>query len=203
MENSNPSMEKNPAESSTSAPSKKTSLAHTLRFRFEDELSSDEAESSTRSNTNGRESTTSDHDDHQSNQEILYEETITASDWPQMNYVLQRVLELRHPIFTNMVCSTLKGNYVNLSKQKFASHVVEKCLMTFGTEDVLEELVSFDKLWQIAGDQYENYVIKRALQIGKCCDDSLCICKAQIVISTKSSWSGSSKTWTNSELVME
>ncbi|EXB37448.1 hypothetical protein L484_002514 [Morus notabilis] len=70
MENSNPSMEKNPAESSTSAPSKKTSLAHTLRLRFEDELSSDEAESSTRSNTNGRESTTSDHDYHQSNQEV-------------------------------------------------------------------------------------------------------------------------------------
>ncbi|EXB37449.1 hypothetical protein L484_002515 [Morus notabilis] len=51
--------------------------------------------------------------------------------------------------------------------QKSASHVIEKCLMTFGTKDVLEELVSFDKLWQIAGDQYGNYVIKRALQIGK------------------------------------
>ncbi|EXB37446.1 Putative pumilio-8-like protein [Morus notabilis] len=73
--------------------------------------------------------------------QIISTHAVFISQEPSGNYVLQRVLELRHPIFINMVCSTLKGNYVNLSKQKFASHVVEKCLMTFGTKDVLEDLM--------------------------------------------------------------
>ncbi|XP_024031824.1 pumilio homolog 18 [Morus notabilis] len=84
---------------------------------------------------------------------------------PSGNYVVQRVLGLQNPFFTNKICLALVGNFVNLSMQKSASHVVEKCLKTsFGLDRVLSDFNAYDKLWEVARNKYGNYVIQRALE---------------------------------------
>ncbi len=48
------------------------------------------------------------------------------------NYVVQYVLELAQPEASRAVMMVLKGQFAELSMQKFSSNVVEKCLKLSG-----------------------------------------------------------------------
>ena len=63
-----------------------------------------------------------------------------------------------------IICIELKGHFVWLSSHKFASHVVEKCLASkYWMEYVVDELLNYNKLGQLAGDKFGNYVVEKAL----------------------------------------
>lgn len=58
-----------------------------------------------------------------------------------------------------------KGHFVQLSMQKFSSHVVEKCLEHFegSRSTIIHELISVSCFEHLLQDPYANYVIQSAL----------------------------------------
>ncbi|OIW02105.1 hypothetical protein TanjilG_26645 [Lupinus angustifolius] len=82
------------------------------------------------------------------------------------NYVIQFILDLRIPSATASLRFHLEGNYVQLSRHKFASHVVEKCLVVFNDENrsrVIHELLSSPCFEHLLLDPHANYVVQKAL----------------------------------------
>ncbi|KAE9605479.1 putative armadillo-like helical, pumilio, RNA binding domain-containing protein [Lupinus albus] len=60
----------------------------------------------------------------------------------------------------------LEGNYVHLSRHKFGSHVVEKCLVVFNDENrsrLIHELLSSPCFEHLLLDPHANYVVQKAL----------------------------------------
>nr|XP_023883238.1 pumilio homology domain family member 4-like [Quercus suber]POE71746.1 pumilio like 12 [Quercus suber] len=97
----------------------------------------------------------------------IAESSLYLSQDPSGNYVLQHVLGLDDPQVTNIICLRLKGHYAHLSSQKGGSYVVEKCLNSVGMNYVIEDFLSYNRLCQLARDQYGNYVIQAALKATK------------------------------------
>lgn len=59
---------------------------------------------------------------------------------------------------------------MQLSMQKFSSHVVEKCLRVFGEDDrttIILELLSVSQFEQLLQHPIANYVIQTALENAK------------------------------------
>ncbi|XP_050371508.1 pumilio homolog 12-like [Argentina anserina] len=86
---------------------------------------------------------------------------------PSGNFVVQHILGLHNPNFSERICLELRDLYVQLSLQKGGSHVVEKCLNSSGMVHVVTVLLEYEKLCQVARDQYGNYVIQTALKSTK------------------------------------
>ncbi|KAK1269473.1 hypothetical protein QJS04_geneDACA022773 [Acorus gramineus] len=86
------------------------------------------------------------------------------------NYVIQYILELKIQAVISTIIPQFRGNYVNLSTQKYSSNVVQKCLKTFGEKDcssIINELVSFPSFDQLIQDPYTNYVIQTAFIVSR------------------------------------
>jgi len=68
-----------------------------------------------------------------------------------------------------MMLAQLKGHYVQLSMQKFSSHMVERCLMHCpeSRPQIVRELVSVPHFDQLLQDPYANFVIQAALAATK------------------------------------
>lgn len=83
---------------------------------------------------------------------------------------MQCIFDLRLPWATLEILDQLKGNYWDLSVQKYSSNVVEKCLK-YADEDgrlrIVQELMNNPRLDQIMQDPYGNYVIQAALSHSK------------------------------------
>ncbi|XP_020575654.1 putative pumilio homolog 8, chloroplastic isoform X2 [Phalaenopsis equestris] len=82
------------------------------------------------------------------------------------NYVVQYILDLNNPSTNAILLSQFKGNYVELSMQKFSSNVVEKCLKVLGEDErakIIAELLHKETFEQLLQDPYANYVIQSAL----------------------------------------
>ena len=96
---------------------------------------------------------------------------ITASAFhlvqdPFGNYVLQYIVDLQEDKFTNPLCYAFQGQIPSLSKQKFSSNVVEKCLR--GAEPpvrsmMIEEMLNTNELERMLKDSYANYVVQTAM----------------------------------------
>ncbi|KAJ9139638.1 hypothetical protein P3X46_030351 [Hevea brasiliensis] len=101
--------------------------------------------------------------------ELISKNAVFLSQDPSGNHVVQKVLALENPIFTERICSSLRGHYKRLSLQKWGSHVVEKCLRSTAMECAVEDLLSSssNQLLQVARDQFGNYVIQSALKVTK------------------------------------
>jgi hypothetical protein len=86
---------------------------------------------------------------------------------PFGNYVVQYILDLSDPNFTNPLCLNFTGKVAELSKQKFSSNVIEKCIRCadMDTKRVLiGELMHPEELEKLMRDSYGNYVIQTALE---------------------------------------
>lgn len=85
---------------------------------------------------------------------------------PFGNYVVQYILDLNEPIFTEPLVRMFKGRVGQLSKQKFSSNVIEKCLRCAqepSKDMLIEEMLSPTELDRLLRDSFANYVIQTAL----------------------------------------
>ncbi|KAF2660195.1 ARM repeat-containing protein [Lophiostoma macrostomum CBS 122681] len=86
---------------------------------------------------------------------------------PFGNYVVQYILDLNEPSFTNPLCVNFSGKIAELSKQKFSSNVIEKCIRCADMTTkriMIEELMESEELEKLMRDSYGNYVIQTALE---------------------------------------
>lgn len=90
------------------------------------------------------------------------------------NYVSQHIIERGAPVDRSKVIEVVKGQVLTLSKHKFASNVVEKCI-AFGTieerHDLIEEALvpgsdGQSGIASLMKDQYGNYVLQKMLEVG-------------------------------------
>lgn len=85
---------------------------------------------------------------------------------PFGNYVVQYILDLSEPHFTEPLCQSFLGNIPALSKQKFSSNVIEKCLRTADYKMkrlMIDEMLSPVELEKMLRDSFANYVVQTAM----------------------------------------
>ncbi len=85
---------------------------------------------------------------------------------PFGNYVVQYILDLSEPCFTEPLCHSFAGKVVYLSKQKFSSNVIEKCIRCASPETkrmLIQEILPTQELEKLLRDNYANYVVQTAL----------------------------------------
>ncbi|EHL03072.1 putative Pumilio domain-containing protein C6G9.14 [Glarea lozoyensis 74030] len=85
---------------------------------------------------------------------------------PFGNYVVQYILDLNEPIFTEPLVAMFQGRVGQLSKQKFSSNVIEKCLRCAkepSKDMLIEEMLQPTELDRLLRDSFANYVIQTAL----------------------------------------
>lgn len=86
---------------------------------------------------------------------------------PFGNYVVQYILDLDEAAFTNPLCETFFGRIPALSKQKFSSNVIEKCLRTASGDTkrlMIEEMLVSNELEKMLRDSFANYVVQTAME---------------------------------------
>jgi hypothetical protein len=86
---------------------------------------------------------------------------------PFGNYVVQYILDLNDPSFTTPLCMSFQTKIAELSKQKFSSNVIEKCVRCADVNTklmMIEEMMHPDELEKLMRDSYGNYVIQTALE---------------------------------------
>ncbi|KAG5459684.1 MAG: Pumilio1 in complex with Cyclinb reverse Rna [Olpidium bornovanus] len=89
------------------------------------------------------------------------------------NYVVQHVLERGKIADRAAVVAKMKGQVFTLSKHKFASNVVEKCVARASPEDrraLIDEVITLRPdgtcpLIAMMKDQYANYVVQKMLDV--------------------------------------
>ncbi|KAI3900928.1 hypothetical protein MKW98_026495 [Papaver atlanticum] len=98
---------------------------------------------------------------------IIIGEAVYLSKHNYGNFVVQHVLE-RHTNTANLICNELRRHLLQLSKDKYGSNVVEKCIESNATDVVVSQLLSDCKqLVELAQDKFGNYVIQKALKLSK------------------------------------
>lgn len=91
---------------------------------------------------------------------------LTLVQDPFGNYVVQYILGLHDPHATAHIIGSMLGRLHALSRQKFSSNVVERCLQLSGPEDkdrMIRELCDPRGLGDLLRDVYGNYVVQSAL----------------------------------------
>lgn len=75
-------------------------------------------------------------------------------------------VDLSEPHFTEPLCQTFRGNVPALSKQKFSSNVIEKCIRTADVQTrrlLVQEMMSPNELERMLRDSFANYVVQTAI----------------------------------------
>ncbi|KAI9689516.1 MAG: hypothetical protein M1822_010167 [Bathelium mastoideum] len=86
---------------------------------------------------------------------------------PFGNYVVQYILDLGEQAFSLPLCRSFLGEVANLSKQKFSSNVIEKCIRTTDPDTkqlMIEELMATNELERLLRDSFANYVVQTAME---------------------------------------
>ena len=85
---------------------------------------------------------------------------------PYGNYVVQYIIDLNDPTYTNPICYSFQSHIPSLSKHKFSSNVIEKCLRHADpavASSLIEEMLHPSELERMLRDSYANYVVQTAL----------------------------------------
>ncbi|OAG11068.1 ARM repeat-containing protein [Paraphaeosphaeria sporulosa] len=105
-------------------------------------------------------------------QKVQLVRQITANSFnlvqdPFGNYVVQYILDLNEMSFTTPLCLNFQGHIAELSKQKFSSNVIEKCVRCADMDTkavMIHEMMQEEELEKLMRDSYGNYVIQTALE---------------------------------------
>ena len=85
---------------------------------------------------------------------------------PFGNYVVQYIIDLNEPTFTEPAVEMFRGCIPQLSRHKFSSNVIEKCLRCSqppSKDMIVEELLAATEIEKLLRDSFANYVIQTAL----------------------------------------
>jgi len=96
----------------------------------------------------------------------VIENAFTLVQDPFGNYVVQYILDLSEPCFTEPLCHSFFGNLGFLSRQKFSSNVIEKCIRCAGDETkrtLVQEIAAPHELEKLLRDSFANYVVQTAM----------------------------------------
>ncbi|KAF1810936.1 ARM repeat-containing protein [Eremomyces bilateralis CBS 781.70] len=97
----------------------------------------------------------------------ISEAAYTLVQDPFGNYVLQYVLDIGEVVYTDYLCRVFVPQLPVLSRQKFSSNVIEKCIRCSSREarnDMIEVLLNPRELESLIKDNYGNYVIQTAME---------------------------------------
>ncbi|KFA74670.1 hypothetical protein S40288_03234 [Stachybotrys chartarum IBT 40288] len=86
---------------------------------------------------------------------------------PFGNYVVQYIIDLNEPTFTEPVVETFRGCISQLSRHKFSSNVIEKCLRCSqppSKDMIVEEMLAPQETERLVRDSFANYVVQTALE---------------------------------------
>jgi len=114
--------------------------------------------------------------DEQTSRSIVVEildSACTLAEDPYGNYVTQHILEMGKPEERSQIIQKLSGKFKQMSKLKYASNVVEKCLKNGNAAErdlIIEEFISEsddnEDLLMLMKDQYANYVVQKIFDLG-------------------------------------
>lgn len=96
----------------------------------------------------------------------ITESSVPLVQDPFGNYVMQYIIDLDEPKYTEPIVHTMFGQIVELSKLKFSSNVIEKCLRcaTNTSKDlIVDELVKPGDMERLLRDNFGNYVVQTAV----------------------------------------
>ncbi|KJR87081.1 RNA-binding protein [Sporothrix schenckii 1099-18] len=96
----------------------------------------------------------------------ITQEAVTLIQDPFGNYVVQYIIDLNDHNFTEPLVAQLRGRICQLSRHKFSSNVVEKCLrcsLDPSKDMIVEELLQPGEIDRLLRDSFANYVIQTAL----------------------------------------
>lgn len=97
----------------------------------------------------------------------ITENAVALVQDPFGNYVVQYIIDLNEPAFTEPLVSTFRGRIGALSRHKFSSNVVEKCLRCAqdpSKDLIVDELLVPGEMDRLLRDSFANYVIQTALE---------------------------------------
>ena len=97
----------------------------------------------------------------------ITDEAVTLIQDPFGNYVVQYIIDLNDHNYTEPLVAQLRGRICALSRHKFSSNVVEKCLRCSrepSRDMIVEELLTPGEIDRLLRDSYANYVIQTALE---------------------------------------
>lgn len=86
---------------------------------------------------------------------------------PYGNYVIQYIIDLNEPLFTEPVVNQFRSHVSQLSRHKFSSNVIEKCLRCAqdpSKDMIVDEILAPGEMEKLIRDNYANYVIQTALE---------------------------------------
>jgi hypothetical protein len=86
---------------------------------------------------------------------------------PFGNYVVQYIIDLNEPTFTEPLVGMFGGQIGRLSRHKFSSNVIEKCLRCAsdgGRDAMVNELLVPHEMERLLRDNFGNYVVQTALE---------------------------------------
>jgi hypothetical protein len=86
---------------------------------------------------------------------------------PFGNYVVQYIIDLNEPTFTEPIVRMFQGCISQLSRHKFSSNVIEKCLRCAqapSKDMIVEEMLLQTEMERLLRDSFANYVIQTALE---------------------------------------
>ena len=85
---------------------------------------------------------------------------------PFGNYVVQYIIDLNDPTFTEPLVKMFEGAIGTFSRHKFSSNVIEKCLRCAkdpSKDLIVEEMLKPQEIERLIRDSYANYVVQTAL----------------------------------------
>jgi hypothetical protein len=98
--------------------------------------------------------------------ERITDHAVTLVQDPFGNYVVQYIIDLNEETFTEPLVAQFQGRIGMLSKHKFSSNVVEKCLRCasdVSRDMIVTELLNPGEIDRLLRDSFGNYVIQTAL----------------------------------------